>query len=375
MRIVLAPDSFKESLKSTEVCEAIEAGLRRVWPDADIDSVPMADGGEGTVEALVSATSGRYVEAQVRDPLGQVITARYGILGDGRTAVLEMAEASGLGLVPELKRNPGFTTTFGTGQLIRHAMEQGVARIIVGIGGSATNDAGVGMAQALGYSFRDEDDGELPYGGLALAGLDWIDDMKKHAGLAHVEVIAACDVDNPLCGPEGASHVYGPQKGASPEMVELLDAALKHFGEYVEEELGVEILNVPGAGAAGGLGAGLLVFTGATLQSGVDVVAEACGLSKRIEGADLVITGEGKIDAQSMHGKTPVGVAHVARDMGVPVVAFAGVLGEGHEAVREEGIDAIVPICVDGMDKGFAMTHAAELLSDAAESFAQEWRQ
>ena len=374
MRIVIAPDSFKESASAAEVCHAIEAGLRKVWPEAEIDRVPMADGGEGTVEALVVATSGRFVDTKARDPLGNLILARYGILGDEGTAVIEMAAASGLALVAPEQRHPGFTTTFGTGELMRHAMEQGVARIIVGLGGSATNDAGAGMAQALGYSLRDANDVELPFGGFALGRLDWIDETKKYEGLAHVEIIGACDVDNPLCGPTGTSKVYGPQKGASPKTASMLDAAVRHFGEYVEEEFGIQVLDVPGAGAAGGLGAGLMVFAQATLRPGVEVVAEACGLRERIEGAALVITGEGKIDAQTLHGKTPVGVARMAKAAGVPVVAFSGVLEEGASALRQEGIESFIPICRGGVTPEEAMTHTGELLAEAAEGFARSWR-
>ncbi len=373
MRIVIAPDSFKESASAVEVCEAIETGLRRVWPDVEIDAVPMADGGEGTVDALVTATQGRYLEAQVRNPLGEAVSARYGILGDGETAVIEMAAASGLELVPVEQRAPGFMTTFGTGQLMRAAMEQGVARLIVGLGGSATNDAGAGMAQALGYSLLDADRAELPFGGLALSRLDWIDDLKKHAGLAHVEVIGAYDVDNPLCGAEGASIVYGPQKGASPKTAELLDAALRHFGEYIGEEFGLNVLDAPGAGAAGGLGAGLMVFANAVLRPGVEVVAEACHLEERIEKSDLVITGEGKIDSQTVRGKVPAGVVRTAKRKSVPVVAFAGVLGEGAELLYEEGVEALLPICKEGMTREEAMQRTQELLADEAERFALAW--
>ncbi len=373
MHIVIASDSFKESASAVEVCAAIESGLKRVWADAAFDLVPMADGGEGTVEALVAATGGRYVEVQVRDALGELIDARYGMLGEGRTAAIEMAAASGLEHVPPEKRAPAFTTTFGTGQLMRHAIEQGVDRMIVGLGGSATNDAGAGMAQALGYSLRDKDELELPFGGLALSRLDWIESQKRHAGLEHVEVIGAYDVDSPLCGPGGASYVFGPQKGASPKTVELLDAALRHFGEYVEEEYGIDVLEAKGAGAAGGLGAGLIVFANATLRPGIDVVAEACGLEERIAKSDLVITGEGKLDGQSLHGKAPIGVARISKRAGVPVVAFAGVLGEGAEDLASEGIEAVFPICKEGMTAEESMRRTAELLADEAEKFATEW--
>lgn len=373
MHLVLAPDSFKESASAAEVCDAIEAGLRRVWPDATIDKVPMADGGEGTMAALVAAMGGRCIDVAVRDALGDPLTARYAILGDGEMAVIEMSAASGIEGVPPEHRDPRFTTTFGTGQLMRAAMEQGVHRLIVGLGGSATNDAGAGMAQALGYSLLDSDDLELAFGGLALSRLHWIDPTKKHAGLAQVEVIGACDVDNPLCGPSGTSFIYGPQKGAKPATVELLDAALRHFGEFVEAEFGVEVLNMPGAGAAGGLGAGLVVFADAVLRPGVEVVAEACGLADRVANADLVITGEGCIDAQSLHGKTPVGVARIAKRAGVAVVAFAGVLGEGAEGLQAEGVEALISIRKDGMTIEESIRRTPELLSDAAEQFARNW--
>lgn len=374
MRIVIAPDSFKESASALEVCMAIEAGLRRVWPDAAFDCVPMADGGEGTVEAMVASCDGRYVAVQVRNAIGEVIEARYGILGDGRTAVIEMAAASGLEGIAKKDRAPAFTSTFGTGQLMCHAMVQGVLKIIVGLGGSATNDAGAGMAQALGYSLLDADDGELPSGGLALAGLQHIDEIKRHPGLATMEFVGAYDVDSPLCGPAGASLVYGPQKGASPQTADLLDAALRHFGEYVQEAFDIDVLHRAGAGAAGGLGAGLVAFAGATLLPGFEVVAEACGLRDRIAESDLTITGEGKIDAQSVHGKVPVGVARLSKAAGVPVVAFAGILGDGAADLRAEGVEALLPICTDGVTEHEAMERTSELLADEAERFARAWK-
>ena len=373
MRIVIAPDSFKESASAAEVCEAMAEGVRRACPEAEIVTVPMADGGEGTVAALVSATSGRLIPVTVRGPVGLPVEAEYGILGDGRTAVLEVAAACGLALAPEAERAPGYTTSYGVGEMLRHAMEQAVAQIIVGLGGSATNDAGAGMAQALGYSLRDRDDHELPFGGLALSHLEWIDDMKKHKGIDNVEVVGASDVTNPLCGPSGASVVYGPQKGATPDEVEKLDAALRHFGELVEEEFDIPVLDTPGAGAAGGLGAGLMTFMHATLRPGFDVVAEACDLKGRMEGADLVITGEGKLDAQSLRGKTPVGVARLARGKGIPVVALVGMRGE-------EGLDTEVPL----FDKVVTTTSASispdesrdrvlELLGTRAEELIRQW--
>lgn len=372
-RIVIAPDSFKECLTSPEVARAIETGLRRVWADAEIECVPMADGGEGTVEALITATGGRYLTANVRDPLGNLIEAKYGILGDGKTAVIETAAASGLALIPTKDRHPGFTTTFGTGQLMREAIEQGVETVIVGLGGSGTNDAGAGMAQALGYALRDADDAELPFGGFALARLDWIDNSKRHAGLDNVEVIAAYDVDNPLCGPTGTSRIYGPQKGASAKTVEMLDAALEHFSRYVEEEFDLNVSELPGAGAAGGFGAGLVVFANAKLRPGFDVVSQACGLADRMEQADLVITGEGKMDAQSAYGKTPVAVARMAGERGVPTVAFVGSLGDDAEGACGHHFERIIPIAAEGRTVEHAIEHAPELLADATETFARNY--
>jgi len=325
MRLVIAPDSFKECLGAPQVAEAIAAGVREAAPDAEIDIAPVADGGEGTAEALVTATGGRFVETFARDPLGHRIEARYGILGDGKTAVLDVAEASGLQRIPVEQRNPGFTTSYGTGQLVCHAMEQGVATIVVGLGGSGTNDAGAGMAQALGYQLRDADDRELPFGGFALARLDFIESMKRHQGLQHVDIVGAYDVSNPLCGPEGASYVYAPQKGATPKTCELLDNALHHFETFVREDRDVDLAKLTGAGAAGGLGAGLVVFCDATLKPGFEVVSEHCELAERIAAADLVVTGEGRLDSQTLYGKAPFGVATMAQRAGVRCVLIAGV--------------------------------------------------
>jgi glycerate kinase len=335
MRVVIAPDSFKECLSASEVADALAAGVKAARPDAVIDVAPVADGGEGTSEALVRATGGRTVETQARDPLGELVDAHYGILGDGRTAAIDVAAASGLWRVPSGQRHPGFTTTYGTGELMLHAFAHGVKRIIVGLGGSATNDAGAGLAQALGYSLRDVDDRELPFGGFALGRLDFIDPLKVREGLRQVEVIGACDVDNPLCGPNGASFVYGPQKGAEPRTCEMLDAALRHFGEYAEAEYGINVIDMPRAGAAGGLGAGLVVFCHAELRSGFDVVSEATGLPNRLDDADLVITGEGRFDAQSLHGKAPAGVARLARERNTPCWVVAGAVDHLDEETLE----------------------------------------
>ncbi len=374
MRVVVAPDSFKECAAAAEVAGAIAAGVRRAEPTADIVLAPMADGGEGTVDALVQATKGTTVSVEVTGPMGEPVAACYGILGGGHTAVIEMAAASGLPLVPPERREVCRATTRGTGELMKHALDQGMKRIILGIGGSATNDGGAGMAQALGFSLRDAAGTELSPGGAALADLAQIDASGVHGVLAACEVLVACDVDNPLCGPHGASRIYGPQKGASEAQALQLDTALRHFGEMVEEELGASVLDLPGAGAAGGLGAGLVAFAGGVLRPGVEIVAEACDLAGRMKGADLVITGEGRMDHQSARGKTPVGVARVAGAQGIPCIALAGGLGEGYRDVYAEGITAVHSICPGPIPLDEAMERARELLADTAEAVVRTWR-
>lgn len=373
MRFVVAPDSFKECAPASVVARAIAEGLAKAQPHAIVDIIPMADGGEGTVDSLVTATGGTIIDLEVTGPLGDPVLATYGLLGDGSTAVIEMAAASGLALVPAARRNPLVTTTRGTGELLCDALDRGVSRIIIGIGGSATNDGGAGAAQALGYSLLDEDGQELPVGGAALARLVRIDATRKHRGLAACEILVACDVANPLCGPDGASAVYGPQKGATPEMVRELDDALRHFAEVAAKQMNVHVENLPGAGAAGGLGAGLVVFTGAHLKPGVEIIADAFGLASRIEGADLVITGEGRLDGQSVKGKTPVGVARIAKRLGVPCVAIAGALGPGFEAVYREGVTAAFSLCTGPMSSEYAMENVESLLASAGEAVGRLW--
>lgn len=373
MKIAIAPDSFKECLTADEVAGAIEEGVRRALPDCVTVCVPMADGGEGTVDALIAATNGRIVELTGTGPMGTPVATRYGLLGDGESAVIEMAAVSGLPLVRTEERDPRIATTYGTGELLCDALNRGASRIIIGLGGSATNDGGAGAAQALGVSLRDAAGRELPWGGAALARLATIDLSRRHPRLNQCVLEAACDVDNPLCGPTGASRVYGPQKGAGPTVVEELDAALRHFGDVIEAQLGVPVLDVPGAGAAGGLGAGLVAFAGGVLRPGVDIVADACKLTSRIAGAELVITGEGRIDAQTPHGKTPAGVAKAARQLGIPVVAIAGSLGPGYDAVHDYGIREVISIQSGTMSLAEAMARAPELLAAAAERVARAW--
>jgi len=373
MRIAIAPDSFKECAAASRVALAMATGVRRAVPEAQLDLIPLADGGEGTVEALVSATGGRIVAAAATGPLGEPLETFYGVLGDGRTAVIETAAASGLHRVPPERRDPRIATTRGTGELLRHALEAGYRRIVVGLGGSATNDCGAGLAQALGYSLQDADGRELPAGGAALSRLARIDARDVLHALHEAEIVAACDVDNPLCGPRGASRVYGPQKGATPEAVEELDAALCRAGEIIERDLGVPVLDLPGAGAAGGLGAGVVAFAGATLRPGIELVAEATDLEGRVARADLVLTGEGALDAQTAHGKTPVGVARLAKRHGVPVVALAGRLGDGYKAVYAHGVDAAFSIVPGPMPLEEALARADELLANAAEAVTRLW--
>ena len=374
MKIVVAPDSFKGSLTALEVADAIKEGIRRVMPEAEIDEVPMADGGEGTVQALVDATAGQMITEEVCDPLGNQIQADFGILGDGKTAVIEMAAASGLPLVPEDKRNPMLTTTYGTGELIQVALERGCRKLIVGIGGSATVDGGAGMAQALGARLLDKDGNEIPRGGGGVELLDRIDvsqlDARVYAGRdarAPATTVVACDVDNPLVGPRGGPEVYGPQKGATPEMVKKLDRYLDRYADIIKRDLGADVKEAPGAGAAGGLGAGLMAFLNAELRSGIDIVIEASGLEQHLEGADLVITGEGMIDRQTIYGKTPIGVAKSAKKSGIPVIGIAGGIGDDASVVYENGIDALMSIVSYPMSLEIAMERAQDLVADAAE--------
>jgi glycerate kinase len=367
MKIVIAPDSFKGSLTALEVAHAIKAGIKRVVPEAEVDEVPMADGGEGTVQALVDATGGEIIAQEVCDPLGNRIRADFGVLGDGNTAVIEMAAASGLPLVPEDKRNPMFTTTFGTGELIRAALDRGCRKLIVGIGGSATVDGGAGMAQALGARLLGKDGDEVPRGGGGLEYLDRIDVSRLDARIAETATVVACDVDNPLVGPRGGPEVYGPQKGATPEMVKKLDRYLDRYADIIKRDLGIDVKEEPGAGAAGGLGAGLMAFLNAELRSGIDIVIEASGLEEHLKDADLVITGEGRIDRQTIYGKTPIGVAKSAKKFGIPVIGIGGGIGDDASVVYENGIDALMSIISYPMSLEMAVQRAYSLIADAAE--------
>ncbi|EKC6208106.1 glycerate kinase [Cronobacter sakazakii] len=372
-KIVIAPDSFKESLSAMDVAKAIEAGFREIYPQANYVCVPMADGGEGTVEAMVAATGGQIITTPVTAPLGNNVDGFFGLLGDGETAVVEMAAASGLHLVPTAQRDPRITTSYGTGELILAALERGVKAIIIGIGGSATNDGGAGMMQALGARFLDGEGRELAPGGAALARLERLDLSALDPRLAQVSVTAACDVDNPLCGEKGASAVFGPQKGATPAMVTELDAALRRFGEQLEAATGKAIISAPGAGAAGGMGAALLGMLNAELRPGIEIVIESLGLAQAVRDADLVITGEGRLDSQSIHGKTPVGVARVAKQFQRPVVAIAGSLTPDYQIVHEHGIDVAFSVIDRIVTLQEALDDAERNLRVTARNVAALW--
>ena len=372
MRIVIAPQEFKGSLTASEAAAAMAVGAREAVPAASLELVPMSDGGPGTVDAVVTASGGRIVTTTVRDPLGRPVAAEWGTAGEG-TAVIEMAAAAGLLRLTEGERDPRLASTYGVGELVRAALDAGCRRPIVGQGGSATNDGGAGMAQALGVRFLDVGGGDLPPGGAALARLDRIDASGLDARLAGCEVVAATDVMNPLCGPEGASLVYGPQKGASPEAARELDAALRRYGEVVERNMGVPVLDVPGAGAAGGLGAGLIAFLGARIEPGVEVVAEVVRLRDRVRGAALVLTGEGRLDGQTGYGKTVAGVARIAAAEGVPVVVVAGTLGEGWERILEAGVEGVELIVPRLGTLEEAMERPAEMLSAATVWAVNGW--
>ncbi len=367
MKVVLAPQTFKGSISALEVARAMREGVRRVVPDADCDLVPVADGGDGTLETLVEGSGGEIRTADVTGPLGGRVKAQWGAMGDGTTAVIEMARTSGLALLTVERRDPLTATTYGLGEAIIQALDSGFRKFIVGIGGSATNDAGAGMAQALGVRLLDAQGRDLPFGGAALAHLARVDVSDLDPRSKESQFMVACDVSNPLTGPEGASAIYGPQKGATPAMVERLDAALGHFAQIVKRDLGVEVNDVRGAGAAGGLGGGFIAFLSGELRSGIDIVLDTVGLDDRLEGADVVVTGEGCLDHQTVYNKAPVGVAERARSRGIPVVAVSGSLGERYAEVHHHGIEAAAAITRAPMTLDDAYAQAAELVTSATE--------
>ncbi|WP_455853752.1 glycerate kinase [Pantoea endophytica] len=360
MKIVIAPDSYKESLSALEVASAIEAGFREIFPKADYVKIPVADGGEGTVEAMVAATQGNIVRLTVTGPLGKPVEAFYGLSGDERTAFIEMAAASGLELVPAAQRDPLITTSFGTGELIKDALDRGVDHIIIGIGGSATNDGGSGMMQALGAQLLDEHGKQIPYGGGALPQLARIDIEQLDTRIKQCRFEVACDVSNPLTGEKGASAIFGPQKGATPQLVQQLDKALEHYATLIHRDLDIDVLHIDGGGAAGGMGAALHAFCQAELRSGIEIVTEALGLAEQVKDADLVITGEGRIDSQSINGKVPIGVAKVAKQFNKPVIGIAGSLTADVGVVHQHGLDAVFSVLFSICTLDDALANAAQ---------------
>ncbi|MDV7104728.1 glycerate kinase [Vibrio sp. TH_r3] len=374
MKIVIAPDSFKESLTAKQVCQSIENGLRRVWKDAEILHVPVADGGEGTVQSLVDSTNGKIVHLSVTGPLKKSVNAFYGMLGDGETAVIEMAAASGLHHVENSLRDPKLTSSYGTGELIVHALNAGAKKLIIGLGGSATNDGGIGMLDALGVKFFDAHNQPVETNGAGLADINTIDCSAIDTRFANCDILVACDIDNPLCGEHGATATFGRQKGATDSDISLLDAGMLNFGNKVQQQLGKSIISAAGAGAAGGMGGALIGFSNAELKPGIEIVIDTVKLDKQLVGADLVITGEGRIDWQTAHGKTPMGVAQAAKKTDIPVIAMVGCVGNDYQAVYNCGIDAVFVAIPRAFDLRTAFAEADINLADLAENVARLWR-
>ncbi|KAA3669425.1 glycerate kinase [Pectobacterium carotovorum] len=370
MKIVIAPDSYKESLSAQDVATQIEKGFREIFPDACYVKLPVADGGEGTVEAMVAATDGKIVNVKVTGPLGDNIDAFFGLSGDEKTAFIEMAAASGLERVPSQLRNPLKTTSYGTGELIRCALDHGVRHCIIGIGGSATNDGGSGMVQALGAKLLDKQGEQIGFGGGELDKLARIDISELDERIKNCRFEVACDVTNPLTGKQGASAIFGPQKGATPEMIEQLDNGLKHYAAVIRHDLDMDVEHVPGAGAAGGMGAALQAFCGAELRQGIEIVTEALGLDALVRDATLVITGEGRIDSQTIHGKVPIGVARIAKQYNKPVIGIAGSLTADVGVVHEHGLDAVFSVLYNICSLEEALDNAAENVRMTARNIA-----
>ena len=350
-----------------DAAQAIHEGVISGWPGAETVQIPVADGGDGTLDALVRSTGGEQFTSKVMGPLQHPVAAMWGVMGDGETAVIEMSRASGLTLIPRRRRNPKITTTYGTGELIKEALERGYRKILVGMGGSATNDGGAGMAQALGVRFLDSSGNELAHGGAALAKLSKIDTSDIHMQVSEASITAVSDVTNPLCGPEGASVVYGPQKRATAEVTAELDQALEHYAWVIRRSLGVDVKDIPGSGAAGGLGSGLIAFLNAEVVSGVEIVTDVLNLAEHLDGADLVITGEGRVDGSTIFDKAPVGVAKLAKSKGIPVILMAGSLGAGYESVYQHGVDGVVALLDRPMRFEESLERTYILLRGAAE--------
>jgi glycerate kinase len=374
MKIVVAPNSFKGSLSATQAARAIARGVHDVFPDAEVVEIPIADGGDGTVEALVTARGGSYRWVNVDGPLGDPVLASFGLIDAGRTAVVELASASGFELISAARRDPRKTSTYGFGQLLEAARLEGASSVIAGIGGSATNDGGAGMAQALGYRLLDRDGLDIPRGGIALLRLERIDGTRLHPGWRSIKVMVACDVTNPLTGPNGASHIYGPQKGADPVTVLQLDRALAHLAGAFEREFHIKVADIPGAGAAGGTGAGLMAFLDARLTPGAALVIDTSGFDGALKGADLVITGEGRVDGQTAYGKAPGEVAKRAKAARIPVLLMAGSKGPGWEKLSELGISSVATLDEVGDNLQQLMQDAGQMLTRATVRACRERR-
>ena len=366
MKVVIAPDSYKGSLTAMEVANSIEEGIIKYNKNIEVVKVPMADGGEGTVQALVDATGGKIINLKVCDPLLREIDSFYGILGDGKTAIIEMAAASGLNLLHKNELNPLITSTYGTGQILNDAIEKGCRKIIVGLGGSATNDGGAGMLRALGIRFLNKDGRDIPEGGGVLKNLYKIDKKNFNTEILKCEIIVACDVDNTLCGMNGATNVFGPQKGASEDDIRILDEGLSEYSKIIKREFGVDVLNVSGSGAAGGTGAAFLVI-GAKLESGVDIVIRETNLVEALKDSDIVFTGEGRIDFQTKFGKAPYGVAKEAEKIGLPVIAICGEIGEGYDELYNHGFTSIFSIVNKPMTLEDSIKDSKKLINDVSE--------
>ena len=374
MKIIIAPNAFKETLSAVEVADCIERGIKTIWPETAIAKFPLADGGDGTVDALVSAMGGKVIAREVTGPLGKKVRAEIGLLGDEMTGVVEMASASGLRLVPLEKRNPLRTTTYGTGELIKACLDRGAKKIIVGVGGSATVDGGAGMATALGAKLLDKFGKPIGLGGEGLRNLFRIDCSQLDSRIKHTKFIVAADVDNPLLGKRGAARVYAAQKGATPKMVGELEKYLTNFARVIEKGLGVEVADLPGAGAAGGLGAGSVAFLNARIKQGVDIVIKAWGLKEKMKNADLVFTGEGSIDRQTLYGKVPFGVAKIAKKYGVPVIAIAGNVEDGAYILSKYGIEAIFSTTPRIMTLAEIRKNPGQLITNTVEQIMRIYR-
>ena len=367
MKVVAAPQTFKGSISALNAAEAISIGVKNIYPSAEVLLCPVADGGDGTLETLVEVSNGNIVECVVEGPTGTSVEAQWGAMGDEQTAVIEMARTSGLALLDLNERDPLNASTYGLGEAILSALDQNYRKFIIGIGGSATNDGGAGMAQAVGISLKDEFGKEIPRGGAALSKLHSIDTVGIDPRIKQSEFMVACDVNNPLTGPEGASAVYGPQKGATPEMITQLDEALKNFAETILSDLGEEVEHISGAGAAGGLGAGMMAFMGGTLKPGVDIVLDTVGLADKLKGTDIVITGEGGIDFQTVYDKAPIGVAKLAKTLGIPTIALAGLVGKDFQVVHKDGIESVFSIVNGPMTLENASSNAHRLIVESTE--------